>query len=74
MCDHAEITVGNSLLARQSIQLLREGMAAEARAACFEKAPNAKWCDASTPRRQSVCNNADALTRKFQKRLTLLRP
>jgi hypothetical protein len=60
MGDHAETTAGDFFLASQSIQLLRESMAAEARAAGFEKAPNAKWCDASTPRRQSVCSYSDA--------------
>ena len=49
MGDHTETTAGDFFLAGQSIQLLRERMAAEARAAGFERAPNAKWCVASSP-------------------------
>ena len=51
MGDHTDPTTTTQ---RASVRVLRETVAAEARAAGFEIPPNATWYDASTPRYQSA--------------------
>ena len=51
MGDHTDPTTTTP---RSSVRVLRETVAAEARAAGFEIPPNATWYDASTPRYQSA--------------------